>query len=57
MTGHPTEVVKYSGIAKGNINIIANWEEYKAYILNKLENHYYLSEFMLLEIMKILRIL
>jgi hypothetical protein len=57
ITGHPLEVIKYSGIVKGFINTISNWEEYKMHILTKLNNNYYLSEFMLLEILKILRIL
>lgn len=56
-TGHPLEVVKYSGVAKGNIVPITNWEEFKANIIGKLSSNYYLSEFMLLEMLKILRIL
>lgn len=49
--------MKYSGVAKGNIVPINNWEEYKTNIIGKLSSNYYLSEFMLLEILKILRIL
>ena len=56
LTAHPSECTKYSSIVS-NAVLPLSWENFKAHVLDKLQGAYYISDFLLLEVLRVIRVL
>jgi hypothetical protein len=56
LTAHPNECAKYTSLA-ANTTLPLAWEAFRAHVVERLQGAYYVSEFMLLEVLRVLRVL
>ena len=56
-SGHPQDCLQYSRLGKGEVSKVEDWQQLKNLIVQQLQEKYYISDFVLEEIMRVLKVL